>query len=250
MASVAIGKSKQEAVHFDMAELMILPTRRGVAHGRFSMASLTLIGAIGVIGASACHRQLPPAPTPAKLAPSVTLASDLAAGEGQLVIDVVDGLTQVERIYMKPTPVTDAQGRTRYEFFESPEVLCATTPCVVKLPLGNVVLSFPVSSNPGAREVELVHVEASPTVYRRALSYYQAPQSGRTLGVVATSIGGTTVVAGASMLPIGLAQDIGGLTLAGGISLAAGAILTALGIWKLTGTSSSFRQGSAIHFAF
>jgi hypothetical protein len=59
-----------------------------------------------------------------------------------------------------------------------------------------------------------------------------------------------TIVAGASMLPIGLAKDIGGLTLAGGISLGVGAVLTALGIWSLKGTSSSYKQGSAIHFAF
>lgn len=166
------------------------------------------------------------------------------------MIDVVDGATKVERIYMQPTPVTDGQGRTRYEFVESHEVLCAQTPCVVKLPLGNVVLGFPVTSSPGAREVELVHVEASPTVYRRALSFYKAPQSGRSLGVVATSLGGMTIVAGASMLPIGLAKDVDGLTLAGGISLGVGAIVTALGIWSLKGTSSSYKQGSAIHFAF
>jgi hypothetical protein len=121
---------------------------------------------------------------------------------------------------------------------------------VVKLPLGNVVLGFPVTSSPGAREVELVHVETSPTVYRRALSFYKAPESGRTLGVVATSLGGMTLVAGASMLPIGLAKDIDGLTLAGGISLGVGAIVTALGIWSLKGSSSSYKQGSAIHYAF
>ncbi len=230
-----------------MVDLMILATRTGLAHGRISKASLALLG---VLWASACHRQLPPAPTPAKLAPAVTLATDLGEGEGQLVIDVVDGPTQVERIHMQPTPVTDQQGRTRYEFVESKEVLCATTPCVVKLPVGNVVLGFPVTSSPGSTEVELVHVDASPTVYRRALSFYKAPKSGRGLGVVTTSFGGMAVVAGASMLPIGLAKDIDGLTLGGAISLGAGAVLTALGIWSLRGTSSSYRQGSAIHYAF
>jgi hypothetical protein len=140
----------------------------------------------------------------------------------------------------------------RYEFIETPETLCEITPCAVNLPLGNVVLGFPVLGNPVAMDVELVHVESEATVYRRALSYHQPVQQGasRTLGIVGASFGGIAMVAGAAMLPIGLATDKDGLTLAGTITLGAGTALTALAIWAVWGTGSTYRPGSAIHYSF
>ncbi len=175
-----------------------------------------------------------------------------AAGEGQLVIDVVDGSTRVERIKMVPTQKTDEQGRSRYEFIESPELLCETTPCAVNLPLGNVVLAFPIAGSPGAKDVELIHIDAEQTVYRRALTYYKPQQSGsaRPLGIVSMSLGGMAMVTGAALLPIGLSKDKDGLASAGLISLGAGAVLTALGIWSVWGTGSTYRPGSAIHYSF
>ena len=226
---------------------MILPRRTSVAHG--SLSSGVVCAVLGVLAAG-CNRQLPPAPTPQMVAPAIALETGLAQGEGQLVVDVVDGPTQVMRIRMLPSQVIDSQGRKRYQFNEDAEVLCAATPCVVKQRVGPLVLGFPVLGNPGSMEVELVHVDQQASVYRRALSFHDPVKSGpgRTLGIVGTALGGTAVVAGAALLPIGLSKDKSGLTLAGSITLGAGAALTALGIWALSGTSSSYRPGSAIHF--
>lgn len=237
-----------------MVELMILSRGAGVAHGPFSKRRHFKVGlaVLGLFWACGCNRQLPPAPTPKAVAPDVAPAAPRAEGEGQLIIDVVDGPTQVQRIRMQATSVTDEQGRTRYEFIESPEILCAATPCVVNLPVGNVVLGFPVVSSPGSMDVELVHVESEATVYRRALTFHKPRQRGpgRTLGIVSTAFGGTAMAAGAALLPIGLAKDVDGLTLAGSISLGAGTALVAVGIWAMWGSSSTYRPGSAIHFSF
>ena len=206
---------------------------------------------LGLLWAGGCNRQLAPAPTPRTTSPELRAAPPAAAGQGQLVIDVVDGPTPVQRIYMKPTPVSDGQGQTRFEFMESPELLCAATPCLVSLPVGNVVLGFPVRGGTGAMDVELVHVDPEATVYRRALTYYKPPQrTARTLGIVSAAFGGMAMVTGASLLPIGLAKDSDGLTLGGSISLGVGTVLTALGVWAMWGTGSSYRPGSAIHFSF
>jgi hypothetical protein len=237
-----------------MVSLMILSAEATVAHGPLSARRLpgACLAAFGILLACGCNRQLPAAPTPQPLAPQVAPAAPLAEGEGQLVIDVVDGPTQVQRIRMQPNAVTDDQGKTRYEFVEAAETLCDQTPCVVNLPLGNVVLGFPVAGNPTAMEVELVHIESEATVYRRALTFHEPGKGGsaRTLGILATTFGGMTMVAGAALLPVGLATDSGGLTLSGAISLGAGGVLTALGIWSVAGTGSTYRPGSAIHFSF
>lgn len=237
-----------------MVALMILSAETTLAHGalpagRFPGACLAVFG---ILLACGCNRQLPAAPTPQPLAPEVAPAAALAEGEGQLFIDVVDGPTQVQRIRMQPNAVTDDQGKTRYEFVEAPETLCDQTPCVVNLPLGNVVLGFPVAGNPSGMEVELVHVESEASVYRRALTFYDPGKGGsaRTLGILATTFGGMTMVAGAALLPVGLAKDSDGMILSGAISLGVGGLLTALGIWSVSGTGSTYRPGSAIHFSF
>lgn len=232
---------------------MILSTEAAVAHGALSTRrSSACLALFGLALACGCNRQLPAAPTPQPVAPTVASAAPLGEGEGQLYIDVVDGPTQVQRIYMQPNAVTDNQGKTRYEFVESPETLCDQTPCVVNLPLGNVVLGFPVTGNPRATDVELVHVESEATVYRRALSFHKPVHRGsaRTLGIVATSFGGMSMVAGAALLPLGLSKDSSGMTISGAISLGVGGVLTALGIWSVSGTGSTYRPGSAIHFSF
>lgn len=114
------------------------------------------------------------------------------------------------------------------------------------------MLGFPVLGNPAASDVELVHIESEPAVYRRALTFHQpVAQSGRrTLGIVGASLGGMAMAAGAAMLPIGLAKDKDGLTLAGTISLGAGSAVVALAIWAVWGTGSTYRPGSAIHYSF
>ena len=90
-----------------------------------------------------------------------------------------------------------------------------TSPCVLDLPLGNHLLAFPVR---GAGGVDLVRVTASPspTLYRRALGWRQKGGAAFVLGVLGASLGGTSFVTGAALLPTGLAKESHGLTLAGG----------------------------------
>jgi hypothetical protein len=200
----------------------------------------------------ACTKTLPPAAAPERVAPQFDATAELAEGEGRLVVDVVDGSSAVERVHMMSQQVNDADGAVRFVFVENPEVLCASSPCVTDLPAGNILLGFPVIGDPGVREVELVHVGANETsVYRRNLSYYSGRTGNtRTLGIVGTALGGMAATAGAAMLPVGLAKDSDGLTIAGGASLLGGSALLALGIWAIRADAATYRPGSSIHFSF
>ncbi len=195
-----------------------------------------------------CVRYLPPAPTPPPVVPPVN-AQPPAPNTARVVVDVVDGPTAVQRVQMAPQPQTDAQGQTTFRFVETPALLCAATPCVADVPPGNVLLGFPVIGNPGATEVELVHVGPDPSVYRRALSTYDGDTGAeRVLGIIATAIGGTSMMAGTAMLPIGLAKDNHGLTVAGGITLGGGTLLTVIGILMMRHDAPTYRPGAANHF--
>lgn len=163
-------------------------------------------------------------------------------------MDVVDQPAPVQRVVAESTPVQNARGRTTFRFRETPQVLCAASPCASDVPQGNVVLGFPVIGN-DALEVELVHVGAEPSVYRRSLSVYEDNTGSlRVVGIVATAVGGTAVATGAALLPIGLAKEHGGLTVSGGITLGVGAALLAFGIWAIRKDAPTFRPGSSNHF--
>jgi hypothetical protein len=209
----------------------------------------TLIASLAAAAAAAgCVKRLPPAPTPQPVIPRIDAAPPPADG-ARLVVDVVEGPTPVQRIRMTPVQTDNGQGRTSFRFVERPEVLCTVTPCVTDLPRGNILIGFPVIGDPGATEVELVHVGPEPTVYRRSLSIYEN-RSGtlRVLGIVGTALGGTAAMTGAALLPIGLAKGYDGLTVAGGISLGAGAALLALGIWAIRHDAPTIRPGSSNHY--
>lgn len=129
------------------------------------------------------------------------------------------------------------------------EDLC-TSPCVADLPLGNVLLGFPVLGKSGQEETELVHVGQKPSVYRRSLSVYDdSSGSLSVLGIIGTSLGASAVITGGVLLPIGLGRDNTGLATAGGITLGAGAAVLALGIWAIWDDAPTYRPGSAAHFA-
>lgn len=197
-----------------------------------------------------CVRQLPPRPAPEAIAPSTNTTSEPAAGNGRLIIDVVDGPTPVQRVRMQAGPFEDDQGRTRFRFYEAPEPLCATSPCVVDLTPGNVLLGFPVAGDGDSMNVELVHVGEETAVYRRSLSYYRHNKGALwVLGIIGTSLGGTSFLTGTTLLPLGLADGNRGLTTAGAMTLGGGALLITLGILAIRADSPVYRPGSAIHFS-
>jgi hypothetical protein len=212
-----------------------------------------LLGVIGLLAAvlPACVKHLPPAPTPDAVAPALALdaAPPLDSGHARLVVDVVEGPTRVQRIRMQSEPIDNGDGRVSYRLFESPEVLCEASPCVVDVPAGNLLLGFPVLGDRGATEVELVHVGPDPSVYRRSLSVYRGNGGAvKVLGIIGTSLGGASAITGMALLPIGLAKDNDDLATAGAITLGAGAVLIVAGIWALRHEAATYRPGSSNHF--
>lgn len=197
---------------------------------------------------TACTKQLAPAPIPAPVVPPVRAAGAPAPGRARLIVDVVEAPVPVQSVVMEPRAVTTPT-RTTYQFFEVPHVLCPQTPCVADVPPGNVLLGFPVLGTDDL-EVELVHVGPDPSVYRRSLSIYTDNTGGtRVAGILATALGGTALVAGSVFLPIGLAKDSSGMTIAGGVNLGVGAVLLTLGILAINADAPTFRPGSANHFS-
>jgi hypothetical protein len=213
---------------------------------------------VGTVGAlvlastlvsTGCVRQLPPLPAPDVIVPSTNTASEPATGTGRLVIDVVDGPTPVQRVTMNAEPFEDGQGRTRFRFYEAPGPLCATSPCVVDLTPGNVLLGFPVAGDEHAMEVELVHIAEETAVYRRSLSHYRHNRGALwVLGIIGASLGGTSLLTGTTLLPLGLSDGNDGLTIAGATTLGGGALLVTLGVLAIRADSPTYRPGSAIHF--
>jgi hypothetical protein len=205
---------------------------------------------VTVFLAAACVRHLPPAPVPEAIVPRVAGVVPPEAGRGRLVVDVVDGPVEVQRVHMKSEQLTDDQGRARFALYESPRPLCPLSPCVVELPPGNVLLGFPILGKSDGLEVELVHIAPGTTVYRRALTIFESGAGpGRTLGIVSTSLGGTAMMTGTALLPIGLAKDMDGMTLAGAITLGVGTAFLVLGIVAITNNPSIFRKGASNRFS-
>jgi hypothetical protein len=205
---------------------------------------------IGVLSSTACVRQLPPAATPETIAPpGIDASAALEAGHGRLVVDVVDGPTSVQQVRMTSQQQDDGLGHVSFRFSESPEVLCATSPCVADVPEGNVLLGFPVIGNRDL-EVELVHVGPEVEVYRRSLSVYRNDTGAlRVIGIVAASLGSAATITGICLLPVGLGKDNDDLATAGAIVLGAGLVITTFGIWAIRHDAPTYRPGAANHFS-
>lgn len=171
-----------------------------------------------------------------------------APGTGRLVVDVTDGPAPVQKIVLETEEYEQAPGRRAYHLNERPHELCPHAPCVTDMPVGNVLLGFPVIGNDDL-EVELVHVGPDPSVYRRTLSIYENNGGAeKVLGIIATSLGGTSMITGTALLPIGLAKDNSGLTWAGGITLGGGALMLVTGILMMRAAAATYRPGSSNHF--
>jgi hypothetical protein len=153
---------------------------------------------------------------------------------------VADGPTDVRVVH----PVT-VQKILNDEVFDDTEletVQACRTPCAMDLPLGHQLIAFPMHYSPG-EEVESVPISTTPSLYRRALGSRRRGGAGSVLGVLGVSFGGSSLITGGALLPVGLATDRSGLTTAGMITLGAGAVLTALGIWALAENPTSEQPG-------
>lgn len=191
-------------------------------------------------------------------------------GMGRVVIDVVDGPTPVRRVTMTATPLdggAPAEGtstvspadpnappppivhRPRYRFSQSDIALCESTPCVAQLPLGNVLVGFPVIGQPDKMESELIHVSEAPTVYRRQLSLYEDHTGAmRIVGLVGAPVGAVGLSVGGVLLSVGLDKHKDGMTTAGAITLGASTALLVASILMIRADAPTFRPGSANHY--
>ncbi|MAQ16804.1 MAG: hypothetical protein CMN30_18680 [Sandaracinus sp.] len=216
---------------------------------RVSGALLLVLAALA--GAGCQPQALATSTTPAAIAPEVDTSAPLAAGQGRLVVDVEDGPVTVERIQLEPQPANAPGEGTiqRWRFEERPEVLCASTPCVVDLPVGNVLLGFPTLGSEELVTRVLVHVSEEPTVYRRALDQYFPRRAGMLgVGVPSLLVGLGSASAGAALLPQGLDRDDRGRTIAGAVTLGVGVALFAIGYWLIKQGRHSLRPGASVHF--
>ncbi len=202
---------------------------------RFALLALT----------AGCIHTIPPVATPGPAEPP-RAPGPIAPGRGWVFVDVVDGPTEVSVV----TPVDNSVGEDDLVWLETEPLETqsrCTSPCVLNLPLGRHVLAFPKR---GSGSVELAHVIASPspTVYRHALGLRTRGSAGFVLGVLSAIFGGASFATGAALLPIGLAKDSHGMTVAGGITVGAGALLTAVGIWAIANNPSTEQAGAGAQY--
>lgn len=203
---------------------------------------------LALLSMGACVHTLPPAATPEPIVPALASTQAPQQGQGRLIVDVVDGPTPVQRVLMQAQAA--GEGSAGFRIVESAQTVCSASPCVLDVPVGSLLLGFPVMGDPGALETELVYVGPETSVYRRALSEYRDNTGAtRVLGIIGTSLGGTAVTTGLVMLPIGLARDVDGLSIAGSLSLGIGGALLAWGIWAISSDAPWYRSGSSAHFA-
>lgn len=219
-------------------------------HVRMGVRPSITTFAVVVAGMCGCVKRLPPAPTPPAIVPPVAVpATPPPAGHGRLIVDIVEGAAPVTRSVIAADPIDAGNGRTKFRFSTRLDTVCPAAPCVLDLPLGNIVLGFPYLNEPTRFETQLIHIGPEPAVYRKALTLRQPAARGpKVLGVLATAFGGTSMMAGAALLPIGLATDRGGTALAGGITLGVGAALLAIGIVTLASNPAIERDGAHHHF--
>ncbi len=181
------------------------------------------------LAAAGCTHTLPAVATPGPTdVPSST--SPVPPGRGRIYVDVVNGPAQVDVV--KSVEVTEQVNDLSLDTEELEVQSVCMSPCVLDLPLGPQVLTFPMRGSGGT---EVVHVLASPrpTIYRRALGWRKSGGAGFVLGVLGATFGGASFATGAALLPVGLANHRNDLTLAGGITLGAGAIVMAVSIWAI-----------------
>jgi hypothetical protein len=158
----------------------------------------------------------------------------------------MDGPTEV-RVVKPVTVATTFNGEVFTDEMLVVQALC-TTPCALDLALGRHTLAFPVH---GAGGDDLADVLASPnpTVYRRSLGLRRSGGAGFVLGVLGATFGGMSLATGAALLPVGLAKDSHGMTLAGEITLGAGALLTAVGVWAIADHPLVEQAGAGAQYA-
>lgn len=231
--------------------LTVLRARRDPRAMRL-LSSVASVPLAALVVATGCVRVIPPPATPDPLAPAIDTRS-LAApaeGHGRVLVDVVDGPTEVRRFETTQIVVDDKNKDRPLVVNETFTTFVCVSPCVVDMPLGRQSLAFPTRGRRNRYEVGEVDFAPEPTVYRRALGSYRSGGAGLVLGILGAAFGGAAVITGMTLLPVGLALDDDAMALAGGISFAAGGLLTGLGVWAISESPSTEQPGASIQLAW
>jgi hypothetical protein len=149
---------------------------------------------------SGCVRMFPPPPEPARMTPSVQQPpGSAAAGSGRLLIDSAEQPATVDEITRQPVSSYGRVVGSR----QIATPLCASTPCVVELPLGAHVLRFSSPVKPEVGGLGTVTVASPLSAYRFAMGR-DAPQSGmQGLALLSSALGVAGVMAGIAMIGVG-----------------------------------------------
>lgn len=169
-----------------------------------------------------------------------------------MIIDVPEGSSAVSRVTLRPEPLTGSRNLAgdrgqRWTFVEDLTLACEATPCLLDMPPGNVLLSFPALNKPAEMSLpELVHVGAETTVFRRHLDVYTPRRS----GVLWTGVSSLFLSTGGLIAGGILAGDDSESSrrLAGQITLGVSALVFALAIWLIRQGVPTLTPGGSIHF--
>lgn len=224
---------------------------------RSNLGSTTLVLLVALAALGCEPRVLPASTLPPATTPGVDTSAPVPEGHGRVVIDIEEGPVPIRQVVLDPqpsgNPVQLGEGPPvqRWRFAERLEPVCAETPCVADLPLGNVLLAFPMAGadDESLFATDLVHVSAEPSVYRRHLDIYY-PRRGAMVGVgtVSAVLGFGGALGGALVLRNGLDDGHQGRTIGGAIALGVGALAMAFGIWLTKRGRVTIRPGSSIHY--
>lgn len=203
-----------------------------------------LVVATMALGLVACTRTLPRRTVPEAEMPSVDLSRPSPTGTGRLVVDVPDASVPVSRMTVRNVPEGE-----HFRLIEEASEVCPATPCVLDLPVGNVLLAFPVLGNEGDLSTpELVHVGQEASVFRRNLDIYVHDRRPlyRTGGIFL----GVALVAMIAGLIIGRSAGEGDDTTerVGTSTLIGGAVLTVPSLLMMYYGAPTQTPGSSIHF--
>ena len=205
---------------------------------------LTLLVSLLALG---CTAYLPSAQAPEAIAPVLAESPRIEPGTQRLLLDVVDGPTDVFSLTSYRQRYRNSDGELRTRRRTQRDIVCRT-PCAVDLPEGRYVLGFPMHGGGSRLEREEIYLGPQTLAHRRNLGSFWGAGAGLPLGILGATFGGMALVVGAVFLPVGLASGEDGMTIAGGINAGAGAALLTLGILGIVLDPDVIRRGAGVTF--
>ncbi len=188
---------------------------------------------------------LPPAEVPTQIPVTVDAPPPASAGEGQVAIDTASG---------EPSAVEEITGHVETmtphgNFLDGVSFrnVCAQTPCVATLPLGQHDLRITSLRDPTYGGTGSVTVTEQPTDYRYELGHALVPSHS---GFIPIGLGVGAMIVGAATIAQGsLSPDPSSMTTPLGVgALVVGAVVTAIGAYLVTSERGEVQQGTGIQW--